>query len=352
MLNSLTSINIPSGSLLKVKKTIKAKILENIHPSKLALLSREYYAFQSYIRGNKSVNLYSATKQQAERFLKRIKEPKDKPYPLIIRNDLIDIQRDDKGNYWAKIPVYPGSINIPIKPHIDIDPSWKIRETKLLKRIRGWFLYITVEKEVEEKKQYDCIIPIDMGNHNTVTSIINKPIFMGKEVREARGWFYHLRRHLLRTRRAVKRFGSKEKRVVNYWLHKYSNAIVQEAFKHNGLIVLGNLKGIRKNHGSRSYNRRLSSFPFYKLSQYIIYKANWLGLKVLKISEAWTSQTCAECGHKGIRERGRFLCSNPYCGVERNADYNACLNIKKRALGYISRVGARLGIALNLGMVK
>ncbi|MGQ9468632.1 MAG: RNA-guided endonuclease TnpB family protein [Nitrososphaerales archaeon] len=210
-----------------------------------------------------------------------------------------------------------------------------------MKKIKGWFLYITVEKEVEEKKQYDCIILVDMGNHNTVTAIINnKPVFMGKEVRKARGWFYYLRRHLLRIRRVVKRFGSKEKRVVNYWLHKYSNIIVKEAFKNNELIVLGNLKGIRKNHGSRSYNRRLSSFPFYKFGQYIIYKANWLGLRVLKISEAWTSQTCAECGYKGIREHRRFLCSN--CEVERSADYNMCLNMKKRALGYISRVGAKL----------
>lgn len=45
--------NISSGSLLKAKKTIKAKILESIHPSKLAFLSREYYAFQSYLKGNK-----------------------------------------------------------------------------------------------------------------------------------------------------------------------------------------------------------------------------------------------------------------------------------------------------------
>jgi hypothetical protein len=94
ILNSLVTTNISSGSLLKTK------ILESIHPSKLALLSREYYAFQSYLKGDKAINLYSATKQQAERFLKRIKRIKEnKQHPLIIRNDLIDIQKDEHGNY-------------------------------------------------------------------------------------------------------------------------------------------------------------------------------------------------------------------------------------------------------------
>ncbi|MGQ9469522.1 MAG: hypothetical protein ACUVTD_06845 [Nitrososphaerales archaeon] len=116
--------------------------------------------------------------------IKKLKE--NKQYPLIIRNDLIDVQREHE-SYWAKIPD-PRSINIPIKPRIDIDPSWKIRESRLLKKIKGWFLYITVEKEVKEKKQYERIIPVDMGNHNTVTAIVNnKPTFMGKEVRKERG---------------------------------------------------------------------------------------------------------------------------------------------------------------------
>ncbi|MGQ9468633.1 MAG: hypothetical protein ACUVTD_02215 [Nitrososphaerales archaeon] len=86
------------------------------------LFSAENNGFQNYLKGDKSVNLYSATKQRAERLLMRIKRLKDKQYPLIIRNDLIDVQREHE-SYWAKIPVYPRSINIPIKPHIDIDPS-------------------------------------------------------------------------------------------------------------------------------------------------------------------------------------------------------------------------------------
>jgi len=57
---------------LKVKKTIKGKILE-LRKGKEELLKREYENFQRYLHGDKTAPLYSATKQEAERFLKKIK---------------------------------------------------------------------------------------------------------------------------------------------------------------------------------------------------------------------------------------------------------------------------------------
>jgi len=56
------------------RKTIKAKILK-LTPRKEALLNLEYENFQKYLRGDKSVKLYSATRQQADRLLRRIKAP-------------------------------------------------------------------------------------------------------------------------------------------------------------------------------------------------------------------------------------------------------------------------------------
>ena len=83
------------------------------------------------------VNLYSATKQQAERALKKIKQPNPrKKYPVILRRDLVDTQKDKKfeGVYWMKIPVYPNSINIRIQTSTRYDLSqYSIREGKIIK---------------------------------------------------------------------------------------------------------------------------------------------------------------------------------------------------------------------------
>jgi putative transposase len=94
------------------KLTIKAKITDD-SKIKLELLNREYDAFQAHIQGNQKADLYSATKQQADRLKQRIMKsgklnPK-KQYPLILRRDLIDVQKDSKFpcTYWMKVPVYP-----------------------------------------------------------------------------------------------------------------------------------------------------------------------------------------------------------------------------------------------------
>jgi hypothetical protein len=50
-----------SKSLMKARKTIKAKILE-FRKGKEELLKREYENFQRYLHGDKSVLLYSATR--------------------------------------------------------------------------------------------------------------------------------------------------------------------------------------------------------------------------------------------------------------------------------------------------
>ena len=78
--------------------------------------------------------------------------------------------------------------------------------------------------------------------------------------------------------------------------------------------------------------------PYYKLTKYIEYKANWLGIKVVKIKENGTSKTCPKCGNKGKRPyQGLFVCKT--CGYQANADFVGAQNILKRGLEYISKLG-------------
>jgi len=336
-----------------VRKTIKAKILEKTNKNKLKLLEKEYINFQKALKGEK-FELYSATKQQAQRFFNHLKKQnngnlKKKEYPLILRNDVYNIWTTENrlSKYWIKIPVYgvKGGIKLPIKPHCEISGDMKLKEAKIIRKKGKWFVHITVEKEVNPKRIYTNIIAIDLGIRRiaTIVSTANKkPEFYGKELRRIRGHYFYLRRKLskLKKLRAIKKLGNKEKRVVNDLLHKISRKIVDKAKKENAIIVLGDLKGIKKQNKGRKFNRKLNSFPYYKLSKYIEYKANWEGIKVLKINEKNTSKICSRCGSQGLRHSGRFICKN--CGTELNADYNGALNILKRACGYISQVGADL----------
>jgi putative transposase len=131
---------------------------------------------------------------------------------------------------------------------------------------------------------------------------------------------------------------------VNHQLHKISKAIVEEARRTNAVIVVGKLKGMRKRiKGSRRTKRLINNFPYYRLVQYIKYKAGWIGLKVMEISEAYTSQTCHNCCKRSKNARvtqGLYRCNN--CNREMNADENSARNILQRALGTLSKAGGLL----------
>jgi putative transposase len=338
---------------MKARKTIKAKILE-LRRGKEELLAREYKNFQRYLHGDRTVPLYSATRQQAERLLRRLKG-KLKPnreYPMILRRDVY--RADTKLTpYWLKIPIHGvrGGINVPIKTHEPITEDMVCREAKIVRRKGEWFVYITLEKEVEERNP-KSVLAVDLGIRwiaTTVNSNNPKPKFYGKELRQVKGHYFYLRRSLAlkKAYRAIKKIGHKERRVVNDTLHKISRAIVNEALENDSMIVLGKLRGIRKNGEGRKFNRKLNNgFPFYRLSQFIEYKAKWLGIKVIEISERNTSRTCHKCGSIGLRVGSIFKC--PKCGYSCNADYNGAVNILKRGYGYMPYPGA--GRALCLGL--
>jgi IS605 OrfB family transposase len=137
--------------------------------------------------------------------------------------------------------------------------------------------------------------------------------------------------------------------VFNAFVCIFSRDIVNQAIKTNAIIVLGDIKHLRRrkqNTGGRKFNRKLAGFQYYKLTQYITYKAALAGIKVIQVSEARTSQYCRKCYQKGARKiQGLFTCAK--CGEE-NADRNAAFNIAYRALGYISKVG----VTVNMPKLK
>jgi IS605 OrfB family transposase len=128
-------------------------------------------------------------------------------------------------------------------------------------------------------------------------------------------------------------------RVRRRWaaivIGEYANRVVAEAVKHRSQIVLEKID-------ARSMARFLSHSQFRKLHDAISYKAERAGLpKPIEVPAAYTSQTCARCGHRDAANRpkkdseGRplqavFRCVR--CGYGANADGNASEIIALRGL--------------------
>jgi len=350
---------------------------------KRELLIREYENLQRFLRGDSSVKLYSANRQQAKRFYKRIKL--DREYPLSIRKDLIKVEcRDTKiAKYWARIPVAGrrGGVWVAIKPHQDVSDGVKICESKLIRRGGEFYLYLTIQKEIDFLKveTSDCVlyvppnfaidertvvISIDIGEANPIASVElwgfgtrRKNVrFLGKEIRAIRAHYNHVRKQVGRKKikhavRWIKCLGNKESRRVADVLHKATKIIVNRAIElkklgYKPIIVFGNLRGVRKPRVKgkmrcRKNNRKVHTMPSYKIKHMLLYKALWAEVPVAAINEKYTSRQCWRCGSINTVVRKRlFKCKD--CGLEYNRDLNGSVNIGSRLLGYM--LGSRAAV--------
>ncbi len=348
-----------------VRKTIKCKIIK---PTELKLkhLNKENNNLQELLQLEKfgldllpiyrslKKKVYSANIQQALRFYKKIKLNKE--YPISFRKDLLEIRKTNNklSEYWVKIPTKQrkGGLKLAIKSQPFLFEDYEICESKLFKKKNNWFLNLTVQKEVELNNTYDSVLSLDLGQKYMGVSVMHPsalmtPKFYGKEVRGIRRKYDYIRKQLSKKKvlKEIKNFGQKEQRKVTDCLHNISNRIIEFAQTNNSVIVLGNLKGLRssvKGKG-RKFNRIVSNMPYYQLTQMLEYKANWNGIRVVKVNERGTSHTCCKCSSKGLRpKQGVFNCS--VCGLKDfNADINGATNIgNKVSSGYILEDGATL----------
>ncbi len=361
---------------MKIQKVIKCRIV-HLTKVKRELLTQEYENLQKFLQGDNSVKLYSANKQQAKRYYKRVKPTKE--YPLSIRKDLIKVKRKNTkiAKYWARIPVAGrrGGVWVAIKLHQDMPNDVEICESKLFRKNGEFYLHLTIQKEIDFVKvepldyilyatpsftinERTVVIANDIGEANPIVSVElwgfgkqRKNVrFLGREVRAIRQHYNWLKKSVGRKKikHALKwikeHVKHKESRKVADVLHKATRSIVDRSveLRQQGfepIIVFGNLKGVRRPRikgktRCRKNNRKVHTMPSYKIKHMLLYKALWAEIPVAIVNEAWTSKQCWRCHSTNTVVRKRmFKCRD--CRLEYNRDLNGSVNIGNRLLGYM-----------------
>jgi hypothetical protein len=117
-------------------------------------------------------------------------------------------------------------------------------------------------------------------------------------------------------------------------LGEYANKVLKLAIEHRAQIALEKLDYV-------AMNRYLRQSQFRRLHALLAYKAERAGLPTpLEVPAAYTSQTCAQCGHMDRANRvsqQEFRCTQ--CGLTGNADDNASHVIALRAVHQIQQGG-------------
>ena len=211
-------------------------------------------------------------------------------------------------------------------------------ESDLLCRDSKWYLHATCEIPEAQPTCPSEVLGVDLGIVNIATTSDGQRL-AGSHLNRVRHRNRRLRAKLQRkgtksAMRVLKHRRLKERRFATDTNHVISKRIVAEAERTGRGIALENLTGIRGRVRLRKPQRAtLHTWAFHQLSRFIAYKARRVGVVVVHVNPAYTSQRCSSCGHVDPDNRpdqATFSCRS--CSFAGHADWNAARNIAQRGV--------------------
>lgn len=201
-----------------------------------------------------------------------------------------------------------------------------------------FYLFTSCEVDEPTPKDVDDFLGVDLGIRN-IASDSDGHSYSGSKVNALRKRYAKLRAKLQAkqsksAKRLLKRRKRKEQRFAKDVNHCISKELVCRAKDTNRGIALEDLQGIRERVTVKKAQRRQhSSWSFFDLRSKIAYKAQLHGVSFLLVDPRNTSRTCSACGcidKANRKSQASFVCIA--CGYSANADYNAAVNIRGRAV--------------------
>jgi putative transposase len=217
----------------------------------------------------------------------------------------------------------------------------------------GWQIAISHLKHFEEVKIPKAAIGIDRGVTipfaTSESDVFHLPATMKKREKAIR----RAQRKMSRKQRGSQRYHKVRRRVAilrarnararKHLAHVASRSLVREAgyiaiealrIKNMVASARGTLDDPGRNVAQkRGLNRSILNVGWFQFEEMLAYKLEETGGQLVKVPAAYTSQTCACCGHvdKGNRKsQAIFVCTA--CGAPDNADVNAAKVIRDCAL--------------------
>lgn len=337
-------------------KTIKIKLMLNkVQANLLKDMTCEYISavntlVQSMVNAGKSItysskdfsaNLPSAVKAQCTLDAKSIYQKHKKGVtktlavlkkPVCVwNNQNYTIEEDD-----ISFPVWIGkSQRITVKTKITDEQIHQLqgkRGTLRITRKSGkWIAQIAVEAE-EKEVTGSNVMGVDLGLKVPAVAVTDdgKVKFAGN----GRQNKYMRRKNKSRRRKlgtakkinAIRKSKDKEQRWMQDQDHKTSRKIVDFAVQNNvSEIRMEKLANIRNTaRTSRKNEKNLHTWSFYRLAQYIEYKARLEGIRIEYVNPKYTSQKCPECGTLNKAKDRNYRCA---CGYKTHRDLVGARNI-------------------------
>ncbi|MGB9928380.1 MAG: RNA-guided endonuclease InsQ/TnpB family protein [Methanosarcina sp.] len=213
--------------------------------------------------------------------------------------------------------------------------NWEVRSSTLKYNVRkdAFFLHIIFRTE-PPKPSGNKVLGIDRGIVN-IAVCSNNVFFNGKQIKNVRGKYAYLRKNLQAkgtksAKRHLKKLSRKEKQFGTNINHIISTTIVKMPYD---IFALEDLTSIRvQSRKGNNFNRKLNSWAFFQLAQFLEYKAEAFGKRVIYVDPRFSSQKCSKCGDIRKSNRGGSSYHCKACGFQIHADLNAAYNIAQAGI--------------------
>ena len=238
-------------------------------------------------------------------------------------------------------------------------PDYKNKEFQTYQQIRilpkkqFYEIEIVYEEPIKESHlESNSYLSIDFGVNNLITGVENRnsrPIIISGKILKSinRQWNKQKARlYSIKDKQQIKwtaqldEITTKRNSIMKDYLHKTSQFIVGYClYRRIGNICFGDLKDIKHNiRLGRRNNQNFVNIPIRTLKQMITYKAEFVGIKVHEVDEAYTSK-CSSLDLELIQKHSHYMGTRIKRGLFRgsnyllNADVNGALNILRKVVG-------------------
>jgi putative transposase len=226
-----------------------------------------------------------------------------------------------------------------------------IREVRLVwdRVARRYKWHLVMETGIQPKPAPGAnIVAVDLGEIHPAavtdgqqTTIITARVlrsqrqYLAKRLADLQAAQSHTKRGSRRWKRLQKvktRFRARQRRRIRDIEHKVSRAVVDVAVEREaGTIAVGDVRDVAdgKRLAAKS-QQKISTWVHGRMRQYISYKAEAEGMRVVLVDEHYSSQTCPCCGRRHKPAGRVYTC--PGCGFRGHRDAVGAVNLLSRHL--------------------
>ncbi len=211
---------------------------------------------------------------------------------------------------------------------------------RVVRRADGYYTQFCIDVERTENHELTGKnIGIDVGLNHFLTDSegqqIENPRFLRKDessLKKAQGRVSRKKKGSSNRAKARNRLGRKHLKVSRRrkdFVVKTARCVVQSS----DLVALEDLKvrNMVKNH---HLAKSISDAAWSQFREWLEYFGRVFGVPVIAVPPQYTSQDCSKCGVEVKKTLSTRTHSCPHCGHVQDRDWNAAINILKKALQY------------------